>query len=94
MNPNVVHMCPPEESGLTPCCHVSPFNLGPYHRITLNPKLVTCGKPDRLEGYRATEQTGRLPEHHVADLLVKGDDRLPSRERTIMVRLLKWLGIR
>jgi hypothetical protein len=74
-----------------PCCHQSPFKARTL--LTLNPKLVTCGKPDRLEGYRATEATGRLPEHSVADLLVKGDDRLPRREgRT--VRLLKWLGVR
>lgn len=39
---SVVHGCPPEGSGLTPCCGESPFELSPVDRMTNDPKLVTC----------------------------------------------------
>lgn len=39
----VVHMCPPEGSGLMPCCGRTPFEVPRWeHRITLQPSLVTC----------------------------------------------------
>lgn len=39
---SVVHECPPESSGLTPCCGKTPFELPKKDRLTLDPKLVTC----------------------------------------------------
>jgi hypothetical protein len=41
----VVHRCPPPGSGLTPCCHHTPFELDPYDRLTMDPALVTCEGP-------------------------------------------------
>ena len=40
--PEVTHQCPPEGSGVMPCCGRSPIGVPPYHRITLDPALVTC----------------------------------------------------
>jgi hypothetical protein len=40
-DPRTVHMCPPEGTGMMPCCDLPPFErMG--DRITLDPKLVTC----------------------------------------------------
>lgn len=37
----VTHQCPPEGSGVMPCCGVTPFErMG--GRMTLDPALVTC----------------------------------------------------
>lgn len=36
----IIHMGPPDGSGLTPCCGKTPFEIG--GRITLHPELVTC----------------------------------------------------
>lgn len=41
----VVHACPPGDEGVTPCCHVPPFELPMTDRMTLDPELVTCSKP-------------------------------------------------
>jgi hypothetical protein len=38
----VVHRCPVGDSGLTPCCNRTPFDLPRYHRLTEDPALVTC----------------------------------------------------
>ena len=39
----VTHQCPPEGGGgLMPCCGLTPFEVPPTDRITLNPSLVTC----------------------------------------------------
>lgn len=40
----IVHACPPEGSGLTPCCNKTPFELPRFERITLVSAKVTCGK--------------------------------------------------
>lgn len=37
----IVHACPPEGSGLTPCCGRTPFELPYSDRMTLT-GLVTC----------------------------------------------------
>lgn len=42
--PAVIHQCPPEGSGIMPCCGRTPFERR-SDRITVDPKLVTCGKP-------------------------------------------------
>lgn len=39
---DVVRRCPPEGSGLTPCCGRTPFELPLTDRMTLDPTLVTC----------------------------------------------------
>ena len=41
----IVHRCPPKGSGLTPCCDKTMFELPSFHRVTLDPKLVTCKGP-------------------------------------------------
>lgn len=38
----IVHECPPDGSGVTPCCGKTPFELPPQDRIALEKKLVTC----------------------------------------------------
>lgn len=38
-----VHACPPDDGGgLFPCCGRTPFEVPLYHRMTLDPALVTC----------------------------------------------------
>jgi hypothetical protein len=39
-----VHACPPDGSGLMPCCGRTPFEV-PKERITIYPRLVTCAAP-------------------------------------------------
>jgi hypothetical protein len=41
----VVHGCPPDGSGLTPCCRRTPLELPATDRITSNPGNVTCPGP-------------------------------------------------
>ena len=45
----VTHACPVPFAeggdGTMPCCGLTPFEVPRYHRITLDPALVTCGKP-------------------------------------------------
>jgi hypothetical protein len=38
----VFHACPPENSGLTPCCGRSPLELPRDDRLTTTPSEVTC----------------------------------------------------
>ena len=40
--PEVIHRCPPEGSGVMPCCDRTPLQVPPWHRLTLDPSLVTC----------------------------------------------------
>lgn len=41
----VVHACPPDGGQRTPCCGETPFDLPRTDRVTDDPALVTCGKP-------------------------------------------------
>lgn len=36
------HACPPDGSGLTPCCGRTPFELPHDDRMTTKPDRVTC----------------------------------------------------
>jgi acyl-CoA reductase-like NAD-dependent aldehyde dehydrogenase len=38
----VVHACPPDGSGLMPCCGRTPFELPRTDRMSADPTLVTC----------------------------------------------------
>ena len=38
----VVHRCPPIGSGEMPCCGRTPIEVPQWHRLTLDPALVTC----------------------------------------------------
>jgi hypothetical protein len=40
--PEVVHGCPPDGSGLTPCCGRTPFELPRTDRMSTSPDAVTC----------------------------------------------------
>jgi hypothetical protein len=40
--PETVHACPPDGSGLTPCCGRTPFELPGTDRMTTGPSAVTC----------------------------------------------------
>lgn len=40
--PETVHACPPDGSGLTPCCGRTPFELPRTDRISSEPAAVTC----------------------------------------------------
>lgn len=37
-----VHACPPDGSGITPCCSRTPFELPRTDRMATDPALVTC----------------------------------------------------
>lgn len=39
----VVHACPAKAETAMPCCGRTPFDVPVYHRMTLDPSLVTCG---------------------------------------------------
>ena len=41
------HHCPPEGSGVMPCCGRTPFEVSRTDRMAEDPALVTCG-PDRV----------------------------------------------
>ena len=41
--PEITHRCPLKGSGTMPCCGRTPFEVPRHHRMTLDPKLVTCG---------------------------------------------------
>lgn len=51
-----VHACP-VDSGLTPCCRKTPFELPHTDRMTADPALVTCmtGSDPRLAPTTTTE---------------------------------------
>lgn len=36
------HRCPPEGSGVMPCCNRTPFEVPSTDRITDDPERVTC----------------------------------------------------
>jgi hypothetical protein len=38
-----VHACPPDGGGPMPCCGRTPFEASRWHRMTMEPGLVTCG---------------------------------------------------
>lgn len=38
----VVHQCPSGGSGIMPCCGRTPFEVPRYHRMAIDPALVTC----------------------------------------------------
>lgn len=38
----VIHACPPNGSGVMPCCGCTPFEVCSLDRITRDPALVTC----------------------------------------------------
>ena len=38
----VIHACPPDGSGLTPCCGRTPFELPRTDRMTTDPAEATC----------------------------------------------------
>lgn len=40
--PEAVHACPPDGSGLTPCCGRTPFELPRTDRMSTDPAAVTC----------------------------------------------------
>lgn len=43
------HACPPEGSGVMPCCGRTPFEVPRKHRMTLDDRLVTCRPLDGAE---------------------------------------------
>ena len=40
--PEVTHRCPPEGTGTMPCCGRTPRQVPLWHRLTLDPSMVTC----------------------------------------------------
>ena len=71
-----VHACPPEGSGLTPCCQRPPLELPRTDRMTSEPGDVTCVQvaaaglplPDPADG--PDEYLARCIAYH--DVLVYG----------------------
>jgi hypothetical protein len=48
----IVHLCPPEGSGIMPCCGRTPFEATD-DRMTLDPALVTCRTEPQAEPLKA-----------------------------------------
>ena len=50
----ITHQCPPNGSGIMPCCGRTPFDVPVYHRVTEDLSLVTCPsrKGTKLESER------------------------------------------
>ncbi|MFI2349728.1 hypothetical protein ACH492_22275 [Streptomyces sp. NPDC019443] len=49
-----IHACPPNGSGVMPCCRKTPFEAPPTDRMSDDPAAVTCGEPPTCvhpEGY-------------------------------------------
>lgn len=42
LNVSTVHACPPDGSGLTPCCGRTPFEIHALDRMAVDLDLVTC----------------------------------------------------
>lgn len=40
-----IHGCPPDGSGVTPCCGRTPFELPRTDRMSTDPALITCTRP-------------------------------------------------
>ena len=38
----VTHRCPPIGSHVMPCCGHQPIEMPLWHRLTLDPEMVTC----------------------------------------------------
>lgn len=74
----VVHQCPPEGSGTTPCCNHTPFELPRTDMMTLDPGSVTCWGASTAK---------RLLREELADRWEKeGRDDLAPHQR-----VAKWL---
>lgn len=41
----IVHQCPPDGSGITPCCGRPPIELPGADRMTVDLTRITCGRP-------------------------------------------------
>lgn len=46
MSDGPVHACPPDGSGIMPCCGRTPFEVPRTDRMTSDPALVTCTGAD------------------------------------------------
>ena len=53
----VVHMAPPTNAGVMPCCGRPPFELPRTDRLTEDPTLVTCRLVRRERGSSTTEMS-------------------------------------
>jgi hypothetical protein len=45
----LTHACPPDGSGLMPCCGRTPFEVSSMDRLTIEDRLVTCTPTRRAE---------------------------------------------
>lgn len=55
----VTHACPPEGSGVTPCCGQTLFELPGTDRMTLDPTLVNCTERSDREQFNKLVQAER-----------------------------------
>lgn len=39
-----IHRCPRYGESVTPCCGKTPFEIPGWHRMTVKPELVNCGR--------------------------------------------------
>lgn len=62
--PEVIHGCPPDGSGLTPCCGRTPFELPLGDRIS-SEAPVTCPGPETAETRQDGAQTQTGTETHI-----------------------------
>lgn len=46
-----LHRCPPNGTGLMPCCGKNPLEASRADRMTVHPHLVTCNQPDSIDPY-------------------------------------------
>jgi hypothetical protein len=61
---SVVHACPPDGSGLTPCCERTSFELPRTDRMSSDPTAVTCAA---IRAVVFREAADRLHEMRVAE---------------------------
>lgn len=79
----VVHECPPDGSGIMPCCGRTPFEALDS-RMATDPSLVTCGKVTWIRVKNAPVTKGVLD---VAGVTYEQFESIPMKNRIVVVRV-------
>jgi hypothetical protein len=80
----VTHRCPPEGSGIMPCCGRTPFQAMD-DRMTLDDALVTCGR-SKVQAPEADLEKVQAPGADLAEVsarLAESDDLLRATDRQL-----------
>jgi hypothetical protein len=82
------HACPPDGSGLTPCCRRSPVELPRTDRLTQDESAVTCTSPWRILGANPEQ-----PYRNDPPMPPVPDDGLRQRIATALLARIKLATI-